>query len=116
MWRLSVRLPSSVEQGFAMFVKGCPIVNAPVLVGFLGEYNLGVVTPRALVHAGDKTRRDARIVQLFEILTHRLDFLQTYKLTYIIVDVFKYHFQVCFDKGKWMVLEIKDVYPWGFGI
>ncbi|GJX24294.1 hypothetical protein Tco_0228739 [Tanacetum coccineum] len=22
---------------------------------------------------------------------------------------------VCFDKGKWKVLEIKDVHPWGFG-
>ncbi|GKB74909.1 hypothetical protein Tco_0936321, partial [Tanacetum coccineum] len=37
----------------------CPIVNA--LVGrLLGAYNLGVVTPRAVVHAGDKTSGDAR--------------------------------------------------------
>ncbi|GJZ10186.1 reverse transcriptase domain-containing protein [Tanacetum coccineum] len=43
-----------------MFMKGCPIVNAPVLVGFLGAYNLGVATPRALVQAGDKTSGDAR--------------------------------------------------------
>ncbi|GKA07584.1 hypothetical protein Tco_0686808, partial [Tanacetum coccineum] len=46
--------------GFAMFVKGCPIVNAPVLEGFLCAYNLGVATPRALVYVGDKTSRDAR--------------------------------------------------------
>nr|GEX59733.1 putative reverse transcriptase domain-containing protein [Tanacetum cinerariifolium] len=32
---------------------------------------------------------------LFEILAHRLGFLQTYKLTNIIVDLFEYHFQVC---------------------
>ncbi|GJS29897.1 hypothetical protein Tco_0490517 [Tanacetum coccineum] len=43
-----------------MFVKGFPIVNAPVLEGFLGAYNLGVATPRALVYVGDKTSRDAR--------------------------------------------------------
>ncbi|GKE24469.1 hypothetical protein Tco_1435981 [Tanacetum coccineum] len=37
----------------------CPIVNA--LVGrLLGAYDLGVATPRALVHAGDKTSGDAR--------------------------------------------------------
>ncbi|GKF27849.1 hypothetical protein Tco_0094191, partial [Tanacetum coccineum] len=37
----------------------CPIVNA--LAGrLLGVYDLGVATPRALVHAGDKTNGDAR--------------------------------------------------------
>ncbi|GKE24557.1 hypothetical protein Tco_1436069, partial [Tanacetum coccineum] len=85
----------------------------------LGAYNLGVATPRALVHAGDKTSGDARswymisgdakswvvIVlhiftvilhncPLFEILAQRLGFLQTYELTNIIVDVFEYHFQI----------------------
>ncbi|GJZ13597.1 hypothetical protein Tco_0548827 [Tanacetum coccineum] len=36
-----------------------PIVNA--LVGrLLGAHDLGVATPRAVVHAGDKTSRDAR--------------------------------------------------------
>ncbi|GJT26454.1 putative reverse transcriptase domain-containing protein [Tanacetum coccineum] len=85
----------------------------------LGAYNLGVAIPKALVHAGDMTSGDARswymisgdakswvvIVlhiftvilhncPLFEILAHRLGFLQTYELTNIIVDVFKYHFQV----------------------
>ncbi|GJT77572.1 hypothetical protein Tco_1044297 [Tanacetum coccineum] len=43
-----------------MFAKGFPIVNAPVLVGFLGAYNLRVATPRELVYAGDKTSGDAR--------------------------------------------------------
>ncbi|GJZ02817.1 hypothetical protein Tco_0520778 [Tanacetum coccineum] len=37
----------------------CPIVNAPV-GRLLGTYDLGVATPRALVHAGDKTSGDAR--------------------------------------------------------
>nr|GEW03291.1 hypothetical protein [Tanacetum cinerariifolium] len=107
----------------------------------LGTYDLGVVTPRAVVYASDKTSGDARvwymisgdakswvmivciyslsysiIVQLFEILAQQLGFLQTYEFTNIIVDVFEYHFQVCFDKGKWMVLENKDVHPWGFEI
>nr|GEX61026.1 hypothetical protein [Tanacetum cinerariifolium] len=44
--RLSVRLSSSVE------------VNSPGR--FLGAYNLRVATPRAVVHAGDKTSKDAR--------------------------------------------------------
>ncbi|GJU35786.1 hypothetical protein Tco_1184140 [Tanacetum coccineum] len=85
----------------------------------LGAYDLGVATPKALVHAGDKTSGDARswymisgdakswvviVLHIFtvilhncplvEILAHRLGFLQTYELTNIIVDVFKYHFQV----------------------
>nr|GEZ71546.1 hypothetical protein [Tanacetum cinerariifolium] len=46
VWRLSVRLSSSVE------------VNSPGR--FLGAYNLRVATPRAVVHAGDKTSEDAR--------------------------------------------------------
>ncbi|GJY90378.1 hypothetical protein Tco_0505574 [Tanacetum coccineum] len=37
----------------------CPIVNAPA-GRLLGAYDLGVATPRALVHAGDKTSGDAR--------------------------------------------------------
>ncbi|GKA52669.1 hypothetical protein Tco_0745984 [Tanacetum coccineum] len=37
----------------------CPIVNAPA-GRLLGAYDLGVATPRALVHAGDKTSEDAR--------------------------------------------------------
>ncbi|GKD49602.1 hypothetical protein Tco_1278578 [Tanacetum coccineum] len=37
----------------------CPIINAPN-GKLLGAYDLGVVTPRALVHASDKTSRDAR--------------------------------------------------------
>ncbi|GKA20835.1 hypothetical protein Tco_0700824, partial [Tanacetum coccineum] len=78
----------------------------------LGAYNLGVATLRALVHAGDKTSGDARswymingdakswvviVLHIFnvtlhncpllEILAHQLGFLQTYKLTNIIVDV-----------------------------
>nr|GEZ35472.1 hypothetical protein [Tanacetum cinerariifolium] len=77
-----------------------------------GTYNLRVATPRALVHAGHKTSGDARswymiIVDakswvvivlhiftamlhncpLFEILAHRLGFLQTYELTNILVEV-----------------------------
>nr|GEU88691.1 hypothetical protein [Tanacetum cinerariifolium] len=43
-----------------MFEKVCPIVNAPVLVGFLGAYNLRVATPRAMVHGDDKTSEDVR--------------------------------------------------------
>ncbi|GJX61942.1 hypothetical protein Tco_0294842 [Tanacetum coccineum] len=43
-----------------MIVKGCPIVIASCWKGFLGAYNLGVATPRALVHVGDKTSGDAR--------------------------------------------------------
>ncbi|GJW27033.1 putative reverse transcriptase domain-containing protein [Tanacetum coccineum] len=101
-----------------MTVMVCPIVNA--LVGtLLGAYDLEVATPRALVHAGDKTSGDARswymisgdakswvVIVLhiftvilhncpvFEILAHRLGFLQTYKFTNIIVDIFEYHFQI----------------------
>ncbi|GKA95713.1 hypothetical protein Tco_0817808 [Tanacetum coccineum] len=37
----------------------CPIVNAPA-GRLLGAYDLGVATPRAVVHAGDKTSGDAR--------------------------------------------------------
>nr|GEW82695.1 hypothetical protein [Tanacetum cinerariifolium] len=42
-------------------MKGFPIVNAPVLVGFLGAYNLRVATLRALVYTGDKTSGDASV-------------------------------------------------------
>ncbi|GKC51889.1 hypothetical protein Tco_1074634 [Tanacetum coccineum] len=72
----------------------CPIVNAPA-GRLLGAYDLGVATPRALVHAGDKTTGDARS-------------------WYMISGDAKSW--VCFDKGKWMVLENKDVHLWGFGI
>ncbi|GKA34769.1 hypothetical protein Tco_0721198, partial [Tanacetum coccineum] len=78
----------------------------------LGAYNLGVATPRGLVHAGDKTSGDARswymisgdakswvviVLHIFtvtlhncpliDILAQRLGFLQTYELTNIIVDI-----------------------------
>nr|GEZ76427.1 hypothetical protein [Tanacetum cinerariifolium] len=91
----------------------------------LGAYNLEVATPRALVYAGVMTSGDARswymisedakswvfecfriyslsyctLVHCLKVLAHRLGFLQTYELTNIIVDLFEYHFQVCFDKG-----------------
>ncbi|GJW65465.1 putative reverse transcriptase domain-containing protein [Tanacetum coccineum] len=42
-----------------MRLKVCPIVNAPA-GRLLGAYDLGVATPRAVVHAGDKTSGDAR--------------------------------------------------------
>ncbi|GJZ99059.1 hypothetical protein Tco_0671610 [Tanacetum coccineum] len=42
-----------------MKLKACPIVNAPA-GSLLGAYDLGVATPRALVHTGDKTSGDAR--------------------------------------------------------
>ncbi|GKC83197.1 hypothetical protein Tco_1138914 [Tanacetum coccineum] len=82
-----------------MTARVCPIVNAPA-GRLLGAYDLRVATPRAVVHAGDKTSGDARswymisgdaksrvvivciyslsyctIVQLFEILAQRLGFL-----------------------------------------
>ncbi|GJX46462.1 retrotransposon protein, putative, ty3-gypsy subclass [Tanacetum coccineum] len=48
-----------VDGGEFMGLRVCPIVNA--LVGrLLGVYDLGVATPRAVVHAGDKTSGDAR--------------------------------------------------------
>ncbi|GJT47787.1 hypothetical protein Tco_0973944 [Tanacetum coccineum] len=70
VWRLSVRLPSSVEVALSK----CSSPGRP-----LGAYNLGITTPRALVYAGLMTSG---------MLGH----------------------------GKWMVLEIKDVHPWRFGI
>ncbi|GJV29419.1 putative reverse transcriptase domain-containing protein [Tanacetum coccineum] len=39
----------------------CPIVNAPA-GRLLGAYDLGVATPRAVVHVGDKTSGDAKLV------------------------------------------------------
>ncbi|GKC03861.1 hypothetical protein Tco_0995471 [Tanacetum coccineum] len=39
-------------------IRVCPIVNASA-ARLLGAYDLGVATPRALVHAGDKTIGDA---------------------------------------------------------
>ncbi|GJS16020.1 hypothetical protein Tco_0410492 [Tanacetum coccineum] len=104
----------------------CPIVNA--LAGrLLGAYDLGFATPRAVVHAGDKTSGEARswymisgdakswvcdCLHIFtvilhncptvEILAHRLGFLQTYELTNIIVDVFECHFQV-----KRMIVKVE---------
>ncbi|GKA76840.1 hypothetical protein Tco_0783301 [Tanacetum coccineum] len=80
--------------GYHHLSRVCPIVNAPA-GRLLGAYDLGVATPRALVHAGDKTSGDARS-------------------WYMISGDAKSW--VCFDKGKWMVLENKDVHPWGFGI
>ncbi|GJS26101.1 hypothetical protein Tco_0486721 [Tanacetum coccineum] len=43
----------------SMGTRVCPIVNAPA-GRLLGAYDLGVATPRALVHADDKTSGDAR--------------------------------------------------------
>ncbi|GJR41736.1 putative reverse transcriptase domain-containing protein [Tanacetum coccineum] len=48
--------PSVLEHNIGM---RDPIVNAPA-GRLLGAYDLGVVTPRAVVHAGDKTSGDAR--------------------------------------------------------
>nr|GEX24100.1 hypothetical protein [Tanacetum cinerariifolium] len=104
-----------------MSVKGLPIVNA-LADRLLGAYDLRVTTPRTLVQAGDRSSEEARsctIVQLFEILAQRLGFLQTYELNNIIVDVFEYHFQVCFDKGykaplhKHPIMYVDHMYqPW----
>ncbi|GJZ71900.1 hypothetical protein Tco_0635751 [Tanacetum coccineum] len=47
------------EREDQMKLKVCPIVNAPA-GRLLGAYDLGVATPRELVHAGDKTSEDAR--------------------------------------------------------
>ncbi|GJW27454.1 hypothetical protein Tco_0044329 [Tanacetum coccineum] len=43
----------------AKYTRVCPIVNA-LADRLLGAYDLGVSTPRALIHAGDKTIGDAR--------------------------------------------------------
>ncbi|GJR25123.1 RNA-directed DNA polymerase, eukaryota [Tanacetum coccineum] len=43
----------------------CPIVNASA-GRLLGAYDLGVATPRAMVHAGNKTSGDARCVLIKE--------------------------------------------------
>ncbi|GKA93762.1 reverse transcriptase domain-containing protein [Tanacetum coccineum] len=43
----------------SLLVEVCPIVNAPAGT-LLGAYDLGVATPRAVVHASDKTSRDAK--------------------------------------------------------
>ncbi|GJR34720.1 hypothetical protein Tco_1210404 [Tanacetum coccineum] len=113
-----------VDGGEFMWFPYCKCSSAGRI---LGAYNLGVATPRALVHADDKTSRDARswyvisgdaklwvvIVlhiftvilhnwTLFEVLAQRLGFLQTYELTNIIVDIFEYHFQV-----KRMIVKVK---------
>nr|GEW22067.1 reverse transcriptase domain-containing protein [Tanacetum cinerariifolium] len=47
--------------GYHHLSRVCPIVNAPA-GRLLGTYDLGVATPRAMVHAGDKTSGDARCV------------------------------------------------------
>ncbi|GKE94934.1 hypothetical protein Tco_1579789 [Tanacetum coccineum] len=52
VWRLSVRLPSSVD----VAVCKCSSTGRP-----LGAYNLGVETLRALVYAVLMTSRDARL-------------------------------------------------------
>ncbi|GJW07724.1 putative reverse transcriptase domain-containing protein [Tanacetum coccineum] len=58
-WNLKRRPEFTWEREDQMRLKVCPIVNA--LAGrLLGAYDLGVATPRALVHAGDKTSGDAR--------------------------------------------------------
>ncbi|GJU99912.1 hypothetical protein Tco_1329183 [Tanacetum coccineum] len=45
--------------GYHHLSRVCPIVNAPA-GRLLGVYDLGVATPRALVHTGNKTRWDVR--------------------------------------------------------
>ncbi|GJV92882.1 hypothetical protein Tco_1540695 [Tanacetum coccineum] len=65
------------------------------MVGFRCGKTFGVATLRAVVHAGDKTSEDARS-------------------WYMIGEDAKSW--VCCNKGKWTVLEIKDMHPWGFGI
>ncbi|GJW36778.1 hypothetical protein Tco_0059698 [Tanacetum coccineum] len=92
-------LPPSLFEGYdrdlrELYTRVCPIVNAPA-GRLLGAYDLRVTTPRAVVHAGNKTSGDARSWYM------------------ISGDVKSW---VCFDKGKWMVLEIKDVHLWGFEI
>ncbi|GJV58036.1 hypothetical protein Tco_1459041 [Tanacetum coccineum] len=72
----------------------CPIINAHAR-RLLGAYDLRVATPRAVVHGADKTSGDARS-------------------WYMISEDAKS--RLWFDKGKWTVLENKDVHPWGFGI
>ncbi|GJS36000.1 hypothetical protein Tco_0534382 [Tanacetum coccineum] len=111
-------LAISIYERYSILEEERPIIET-MACGWQGAYNLGVATPRALVHAGDKTSGDARSLYmisgdakswvvivlhiftvilhncpLFEILAHRLGFLQTNELTNIIVDVFEYHFQV----------------------
>ncbi|GJU62733.1 hypothetical protein Tco_1244568, partial [Tanacetum coccineum] len=71
----------------------CMLRGAGKLVGIRCGKPFGVATLRAVVHAGDKTSGDARS-------------------WYMVSGDAKSW--VCFDKGKWMVLEIKDVHPWGF--
>ncbi|GJZ50151.1 hypothetical protein Tco_0604341, partial [Tanacetum coccineum] len=68
----------------------CPIVNAPA-GRLLGAYDLGVATPRALVHAGNKTSRDARswymisrdakswvviVLHIFTVILHKLSIVK----------------------------------------
>ncbi|GJW13567.1 retrovirus-related pol polyprotein from transposon TNT 1-94, partial [Tanacetum coccineum] len=60
----------------------------------LGAYNIGVATPIALVYAGLMTSGDARSWYMIR------------------GDVKSW---VSFDKGKWMVLEIKVAHPWNLG-
>ncbi|GKF64113.1 hypothetical protein Tco_0187561, partial [Tanacetum coccineum] len=52
----------------------CPIVNASAN-RLLGAYDLGDATPRALVHAGDKTSGDDRswvviVLHIFIVILH----------------------------------------------
>ncbi|GKC77048.1 protein LAZ1, partial [Tanacetum coccineum] len=79
------------------------ILNAPA-GRLLGAYDLEVATPRAVVHAGDKTSGDAR--SWYMISRDAKSW---------VCDCFTY-IHCVFDKGKWLVLEINDVHPWGFGI
>ncbi|GJR03052.1 hypothetical protein Tco_0526036 [Tanacetum coccineum] len=77
--RLGMRSLSPQELERLAKSRVCPNLNAPA-GRLLGAYDLGIAIPRTVVHADDKTSGDAR-------------FLQIYKLTNIIVDVFEYHFQ-----------------------
>nr|GEW17473.1 copia protein [Tanacetum cinerariifolium] len=142
------------EREGQMRLKSCPDVVAFACVilswlveafaqGFRCGMSFGVATLRAMVHADDKTSRDAsswyimingdakswvsdsfayihcHIAQLSNCLRYwHNDWVlnQTYELTNIIVDVFKYHFQYVMD----LFLEdglFKNVWTlaWAFG-
>ncbi|GJW73146.1 hypothetical protein Tco_0132516 [Tanacetum coccineum] len=52
----------------------------------LGAYNLGVATPRALVHAGDKTSGDARLLDDLRVTAAKL-MLLVQKLLLLVLKV-----------------------------
>ncbi|GKC09673.1 hypothetical protein Tco_1001283, partial [Tanacetum coccineum] len=83
-------------------------------IGVKSAYNLGVATPRELVHAGDKTSRDTRSWYMISGDAKSWVVIVLHIFTVILQNCPL--FEVCSDKGKCMILEIKDVYLWGFGI